>query len=440
MNIDPLEQELMAIFFAESEEMLFNAETTLLTEEQSGDLTKAVNALFRAVHSIKGGAQSLGFDILAETAHKGEDFLEPLRAQTKLLDDTTFNQMLQFIDILKYLLDAYKAGSPPTANDPRITCFLSDLALFLPSPMEEADNDDLSTVYLSATIAASAIMPKAQFTLLIENLKNFGEIIHNHFTAKNNNISVVLQTNTSLSQLEKEIQNLGDIVNIKLSYLSHLQTKSNTPVLQEIEQFNTLIFKLQNNLLTYSGRQSTFDKVEALSRWGVKDSSALEWLPGGFPAWSRLSSLLYDAVNMELQHKDAKRAMISRRIVQMIWETVFSALCNRTYFVFITISDLVNNWNSHLNSLLNNTENIKIVLIDLSKSPVLETNILKKFINLRTALAPHGISVFAISDGPYTRRHLNVLEATGSLVGGIPLFSAPYQAVMNPTTQIQYGG
>jgi len=71
MSNNQLEKELASIFFEESNEMLATAEAALLAGERSGDVSRTVNTVFRAVHSIKGGAQSLGLEPLAELTHRG---------------------------------------------------------------------------------------------------------------------------------------------------------------------------------------------------------------------------------------------------------------------------------------------------------------------------------------------------------------------------------
>jgi len=67
------------MFIAESGEMLTDASCALLEAENCEDTRDLINRVFRAVHSVKGGAQTLEMNILAELAHKVEDVLMPLR-------------------------------------------------------------------------------------------------------------------------------------------------------------------------------------------------------------------------------------------------------------------------------------------------------------------------------------------------------------------------
>ena len=70
-------------FFTESLEALDATEGHLLTLESDGgaqaESSERVNAIFRAVHSVKGAAGSLGFGPIAEFSHHLESFLDHAR-------------------------------------------------------------------------------------------------------------------------------------------------------------------------------------------------------------------------------------------------------------------------------------------------------------------------------------------------------------------------
>ena len=63
------EEELQGIFFLECEELLASAEQSVETLREGDGSDDAIHALFRSVHSIKGGAGAFGMDKLAKFAH-----------------------------------------------------------------------------------------------------------------------------------------------------------------------------------------------------------------------------------------------------------------------------------------------------------------------------------------------------------------------------------
>ncbi|WP_029911294.1 chemotaxis protein CheA [Caulobacter sp. UNC358MFTsu5.1] len=75
--------ELEAIkvtFFQECEELLADLEGGLLAMQDGNDDGDTVNAVFRAVHSIKGGAGAFGLEPLVRFAHVFETLLDALRS------------------------------------------------------------------------------------------------------------------------------------------------------------------------------------------------------------------------------------------------------------------------------------------------------------------------------------------------------------------------
>ncbi|WP_426043597.1 chemotaxis protein CheA [Caulobacter sp. DWR3-1-2] len=75
--------ELEAIkvtFFQECEELLADLEGGLLTMQDGNEDSDTVNAVFRAVHSIKGGAGAFGLEPLVRFAHVFETLLDALRS------------------------------------------------------------------------------------------------------------------------------------------------------------------------------------------------------------------------------------------------------------------------------------------------------------------------------------------------------------------------
>ena len=62
-------QAIRETFFQECEEQLGELETGLLSMEAGNADNETVNAVFRAVHSIKGGAGAFKLDRLVRFAH-----------------------------------------------------------------------------------------------------------------------------------------------------------------------------------------------------------------------------------------------------------------------------------------------------------------------------------------------------------------------------------
>src|SRR3546814_16581345 len=66
-------------FFAECEELLGDLEGHLMALQSGEGDNNTLNAVFRAIHSIKGGAGAFGFDRLVAFAHIFETVLDLMR-------------------------------------------------------------------------------------------------------------------------------------------------------------------------------------------------------------------------------------------------------------------------------------------------------------------------------------------------------------------------
>jgi two-component system chemotaxis sensor kinase CheA len=98
-------------FFQECEEQLAELENGLLAiERQEGDL-ETINAVFRAVHSIKGGAGAFGLDDLVRFAHTFETTLDLMRSNELEITPGLIKLMLRSADGLADLVRFSRDGA-----------------------------------------------------------------------------------------------------------------------------------------------------------------------------------------------------------------------------------------------------------------------------------------------------------------------------------------
>jgi two-component system chemotaxis sensor kinase CheA len=105
--------DLTAAFFQEAVELLEQAEYLLLHVDIDAPSDEDLNAIFRAAHSIKGGAASFGFGALTETTHLLESLLDRARNRQLQLTERIVNGLLKARDALLDQLRAYEAGGEP---------------------------------------------------------------------------------------------------------------------------------------------------------------------------------------------------------------------------------------------------------------------------------------------------------------------------------------
>ena len=112
MNLDQLKQT----FFDECAEAMQNMETGLTEAREGTGNDDTINGVFRAVHSVKGGAGIFGFEDLVNFAHVFETVLDALRAGKLAATPEVIDILLPAGDVLSDLVTMSRAGDPIPPN------------------------------------------------------------------------------------------------------------------------------------------------------------------------------------------------------------------------------------------------------------------------------------------------------------------------------------
>lgn len=103
--------EIRLTFFQECEEQLIALENGLLAMQEGQTDSETVNAVFRAVHSIKGGAGAFRLDQLVSFAHVFETALDRVRSGALAPDGDVVKLFLRAADALSDLVTASRDGT-----------------------------------------------------------------------------------------------------------------------------------------------------------------------------------------------------------------------------------------------------------------------------------------------------------------------------------------
>ena len=109
MTIDM--SQFYEVFFDEAEELLAEAERLLLGIQIDDPDPEELNAIFRAAHSIKGGAATFGFMDMTEITHVLENLLDKIRKNEMALTAEHVDAFLAAKDVLKMELDGHRLGA-----------------------------------------------------------------------------------------------------------------------------------------------------------------------------------------------------------------------------------------------------------------------------------------------------------------------------------------
>jgi len=100
-------------FFEEADELLAEMEQLLLGLDLQAPDSEDLNAVFRAAHSIKGGAATFGFVALTDTTHLLENLLDRARHGELMLSTKMMDVFLETKDVLQKQLSAYRESTEP---------------------------------------------------------------------------------------------------------------------------------------------------------------------------------------------------------------------------------------------------------------------------------------------------------------------------------------
>lgn len=98
------------VFFDEASEHLADMESLLLELDVESPEDEMLNAIFRAAHSIKGGAGTFGFSDMARVTHILETLLDRIRKHEMGLSVEIVDASLQAGDVLRAQLEAHQQG------------------------------------------------------------------------------------------------------------------------------------------------------------------------------------------------------------------------------------------------------------------------------------------------------------------------------------------
>jgi two-component system chemotaxis sensor kinase CheA len=174
-------QRFHATFFEESREGLDAMEAGLLALESGQQDPEIINSVFRAAHSIKGGAGTFGFDAIAALTHVLETLLDELRAGKRALEANAVDAMLSSVDVLRALLREAEHGQPAdpqavAAIKARLEAVLSGQAA-ASAPVAAAKVDDTPEAWQIGFVPSPSLFMSGNDPLrIIRELEHLGSL------------------------------------------------------------------------------------------------------------------------------------------------------------------------------------------------------------------------------------------------------------------------
>ncbi|MFW5686608.1 MAG: chemotaxis protein CheA [Halanaerobium sp.] len=118
------------MFFDEAKEYIETLNNGILTLENNPGDKETIDAVFRAAHSLKGMAATMGFENLTELTHKMENMLDRVR-EGKLEVRTEFiDLLLQGLDNIQFLVEKIRENEGAEPEGINLEGFIKELASY----------------------------------------------------------------------------------------------------------------------------------------------------------------------------------------------------------------------------------------------------------------------------------------------------------------------
>jgi two-component system chemotaxis sensor kinase CheA len=109
--LDPNNEELLKDFFSEAQMQVDTLEQNVLVLENEGVNKDAVDEIFRAAHTLKGGSATVEMMELSHFTHTVEDVLDAVRSDQLTVNEDVVDTLLSAIDVIKAMLEQRMNGA-----------------------------------------------------------------------------------------------------------------------------------------------------------------------------------------------------------------------------------------------------------------------------------------------------------------------------------------
>ena len=176
------------LFLAESRDQLGTLNRVLLEWERQPDATEPVTVIFRAVHTLKGMAASMGFHAVADLAHQAENVFDLLRRGETAPSEELFELLFRTADVLERAVEEAVAGREAEVDTRGVGQALDDAAAQLggvrsakpagptaPAPEIAAAPGDGGRL-VRVTVHSESPLKGARAILVLKRLETLGRV------------------------------------------------------------------------------------------------------------------------------------------------------------------------------------------------------------------------------------------------------------------------
>ena len=172
--LDPNNEELLKDFFSEANMQVDALEQNILVLENEGNNKDAVDEIFRAAHTLKGGSATVEMMELSHFTHLVEDVLDAIRSDQLSVNESVVDTLLSGIDVIKVMLEYRMKG---TVYQEDISAVEGKLRAMLPSGSKAKKGGAPAPKPVAKVQAAPAAAPKSDSGLSETDIQELFESV-----------------------------------------------------------------------------------------------------------------------------------------------------------------------------------------------------------------------------------------------------------------------
>lgn len=255
--------QYLSMFLEESSDNLQVLNESLLSLENDSEDSEMLNQIFRVAHTIKGMAATMGYSKMAELTHKMEDVLSEFREGELKVTHGVITVLFKCLDTLEAMVSDITDGGDgdidveeimtqlisiaenhsPSAEEAEKTTSMekenissqkintNDLGLneYDLDTLREAKKNGYNVFHVHIKLDEKTILKSARVFILFQTLENQGEILKSNpkledLESENFDfdIDLIFVTESNVSTIEKDINNISEIRDVLVEEISHL--------------------------------------------------------------------------------------------------------------------------------------------------------------------------------------------------------------------------
>lgn len=244
-----LTEEELKIFLQEAYEQLEVLEQGLLTFERDAIHPDLVQEIFRAAHTLKGGAGAAGFTGMERLTHVLESLLDEVRNGERDVDVDLIDHMLEGVDLLRQSLTVIETGGDPDEVD------TGDLLARLQGMLGEEDinvssapasgrsqqanppGGDQDVVHWHVRVSDAAPLPSIRLYQALLILEEAGHVLSSQPDAtmleqgdeEYRSLDVSMELHASPESVRAQLAEVGDLVEVSWSGSTASEDKEPVP-------------------------------------------------------------------------------------------------------------------------------------------------------------------------------------------------------------------